>query len=86
MKYIHLSYNEINQIFLKHKRNFFIYIYLFQKVLFHPKVMVDFDVVNFLVLDGDVPRPTCYGFIFFNLFDLLECLVMWLTSMLVIQF
>ena len=40
----------------------------------------DFDIVNFPFLDGDVP-----GFIFLNLFGLLECLVMWLISMPVIK-
>ena len=46
----------------------------------------DFDIVNFPFLDGDVPRSTSYGvYIFFNLFGLLECLVMWLISMPVIK-
>ena len=46
----------------------------------------DSDIVNFPVLDGDVPRSTSYGvFIFLNLFGLLECLVMWLISMPVIK-
>ena len=45
----------------------------------------DFDIVNFPFLDGDVPRSTSYGFIFLNLFGLLECLVMWLISMPVIK-
>ena len=43
----------------------------------------DFDIVNFPFLDGDVPRST--GFIFLNLFGLLEFLVMWLISMPVIK-
>ena len=45
----------------------------------------DFDIVNFPFLDGDVPRSTSCGFIFLNLFGLLECLVMWLISMPVIK-
>ena len=61
----------------------------------------DFDIVNFPFLDGDVPRfivprlivsvpDHCLsfyftGFTFLNLFGLLECLVMWLISMPVIQ-
>ena len=44
-----------------------------------------FDIVNFPFLDGDVPRSTLTGFIFLNLFGLLECLVMWLISMPVIK-
>ena len=43
----------------------------------------DFDIVNFPFLDGDVLPLT--GFIFLNLFGLLECLVMWLISMPVIK-
>ena len=64
------------------KPHFWIYIYLFQMGLFHPKFMIgarddfDFDIVNFPFLDGDVPRTTSYGVYIFNLFDLLECLVM----------
>ena len=45
----------------------------------------DFDIVNFPFLDGDVPRTASNGFIFLNLFGLLECLVMWLISMPVIK-
>ena len=43
----------------------------------------DFDFVNFLFLDGAVPRSTSplTGFTFLNLFGLLECLVMWLITM-----
>ena len=41
----------------------------------------DFDIVNFPFLDGDVLT----GFIFLNLFGLLECLVKWLISMPVIK-
>ena len=41
----------------------------------------DFDIVNFSFLDG-LPLT---GFIFLNLFGLLECLVMWLISMPVIK-
>ena len=40
----------------------------------------DFDIVNFSFLDGDVV------FIFLNLFDLLEFLVMLMTLILVIRF
>ena len=46
----------------------------------------NFDIVNFPLLDGDVPRSTSYGVIFLNLFDFLECPVMLMTSMLVIRF
>ena len=46
----------------------------------------DFDIVNFPFLDGDVPSSTSYGFIVFNLFDLLECPVMLKTLILVIRF
>ena len=42
----------------------------------------DFDIVNFPFLDGDVPTV----FIFFSLFDLLECPVMLMTLILVIRF
>ena len=45
----------------------------------------DFDKVNFPFLDGDVPVLPLTGFIFLNLFGLLECLVMWLISMPVIK-
>ena len=45
----------------------------------------DFDIANFPFLDGDVPRSTSSGFIFFSLFGLLECLVMWLISIPVIK-
>ena len=41
----------------------------------------DFDIVNFPFLDGDIPVLPLTGFIFLNLFGLLECLVMWLISM-----
>ena len=46
----------------------------------------DFDIVNFPFLDGDVPRSASYGFIFLNLFDLLEFLVMLMTLILVGRF
>ena len=45
----------------------------------------DFDIVNFPFLDGNVPLLPLTGFIFLNLFGLLECLVMWLISMPVIK-
>ena len=50
----------------------------------------NFDIVNFPFLDGDVPRSTSdhclsFYFTFLNLFSLLECLVMWLISMPVIE-
>ena len=45
----------------------------------------DFDIVNFLFLDGDVPRSTSYGFIFLNLFVLLECPVIVMTLIFVIK-
>ena len=46
----------------------------------------DFDIVNFPFLDGDVPRSASMVFIFLNLFDLLEFLVMLMTLILVIRF
>ena len=46
----------------------------------------DFDIVNFPLLDGDVPRSTSYGVYISNLFDLLECPVMLMTLILVIRF
>ena len=45
----------------------------------------DFDIVKFPFLDGDFPVLPFTGFTFLNLFCLLECLVMWLISMLVIK-
>ena len=45
----------------------------------------DFDIVNFPFLVGDVYRSTSYGFTFLILFGLLECLVMLLISMAVIE-
>ena len=45
----------------------------------------DFDIVNFLFLDGDVPRNPMV-FILLNLFILLECSVMSMTLILVIKF
>ena len=47
---------------------------------------VDFYIVTFLFLDGDVPRSTSFGNIYLNLFDLLECPVMLMTLILVIRF
>ena len=46
----------------------------------------DFDIVNFPFLDGDVPRLHPMVFIFLNLFDLLEFLVMLMTLIIVIRF
>ena len=46
----------------------------------------DFDIVNFPFLDGDVPRSASYGVCIFNLFVLLEFLVMLMTLILVIRF
>ena len=45
----------------------------------------DFDIVTFPFLDGDVPRITSHGVYISQLFFLLGCLVIWLTSMLVIK-
>ena len=45
----------------------------------------DFDIVNFPVLNGDIPHSTSYGFIFLNFFGLLECLDVWLISISVIK-
>ena len=46
----------------------------------------DFDIVNFPFLDGGFPRLHPMVFIFLNLFDLLEFLVMLMTLILVIRF
>ena len=44
-------------------------------------------IVNFPILDGDVPRSTSYGVnIFLNLFNFLECPVMLMTLILVVRF
>ena len=51
--------------------------------LFDKRDDFDFDIVNFLFLDGDVPR---YGVYIFNLFVLLECPVMSITFILGIKF
>ena len=48
--------------------------------------MIDFDIVHFPFLDGDVPRSASYDVIFLNLFVLLECLVISTTLILVIKF
>ena len=45
----------------------------------------DLDIVNFPFLDGEFPVLPITGFIFLNLFGLLECLVMWLISTPVIK-
>ena len=46
----------------------------------------DFDIVIFPFLDGDVPRSASMVFIFLNLFDLLEFLVMLMTLIPIIRF
>ena len=46
----------------------------------------DFDIVKFPFPDGDVPLRHPMVFIFLNLFDLLEFLVMLMTLILVIRF
>ena len=46
----------------------------------------DFGIVTFPFLDGDVPRSTSHGVYISKLFDLLECPVMLMTSILVIKF
>ena len=46
----------------------------------------DFDIGNLPFLDGDIPCSASYVFIFLNLFDLLECLVMLMSLILVIKF
>ena len=46
----------------------------------------DVDIVNFPFLNGDVPRSTFSGVYIFQLIDLLECLVMLMTLLLVIMF
>ena len=40
----------------------------------------NFEIVNFLFLDGDVPRYPSYGVYIFSLFVLLECVQMLMTS------
>ena len=39
----------------------------------------DFDIVNFLFLDGDVPRRTSYGYTYLNLLDSTELLQILMT-------
>ena len=46
----------------------------------------DFDIVNFLIWNGSFTVLPLTVLIIHNLFDLLHCLVMWLTSMHVIKF
>ena len=46
----------------------------------------DFDIVNFPFLDGDILVRHPMVFIFLNLFDLLEFVVMLMTLILVIRF
>ena len=45
----------------------------------------NFEIVNFSILDGDIPRSTSYGFISLSLSDLLENLATLLTSTLAIN-
>ena len=45
----------------------------------------DFDTVNFLFFDGDIPRSTSYGVYILSLFSLLEYLVKLLFSVPVIK-
>ena len=41
----------------------------------------NFEIANFLFLDGDVPRSPSYGiYIFLSIFVLLECVLMLMTS------
>ena len=54
--------------------------------IFDKRDEIDFDIVNFPFLDGDVPCSTSYGVYIFNLFVLLECPVMSMTLILVIKF
>ena len=67
---------------------FWICIYLFQTDLFHLKFMISamtgFDIVNFPFWMVTFPVLPLTGFTFLSLFGLLECLVLWLTSMPVI--
>ena len=70
--------------------HFWIYIYLYLmvllKVLSLINGMTDLDIVNFLFLDCDVPRPTSYGvYISQLLLVLLECPVMSMTLILEIS-
>ena len=41
---------------------------------------INFEIVNFPFLDGDVPRSPSYGVYIFSLFVLLECALMLMTS------
>ena len=41
---------------------------------------VNFEIVNFPFLDGDVPRSPSYGVYILSLFVLLECVLMLMTS------
>ena len=53
--------------------------------MFDKRDEIDFAIVNFPFLDGDVPRYVM-GFIFLNFFVMLMCPVMSLTLVLVIKF
>ena len=41
---------------------------------------LNFEIVNFPFLDGDVPRPLPMVYIFLSLFVLLECVLILMTS------
>ena len=49
----------------------------------HIRDYFDFDIVNFLFLDGDVPRRPSMVYIYLNLFALPEHLRMLMTSIIV---
>ena len=50
------------------------------------QVKIDFDIVNFPFLDGDVPHSTSYGVYISQLIRFVECPVMLMTLILVIRF
>ena len=54
----------------------------FSSTIYDKRYDFEFDIVNFPILDGDVPVLPLMGFTFLNLFGLL---VMWLISMPVIK-
>ena len=68
---------------LSQPSNEFMIIYF--KRIYEKRDDFDFDIVNFPFLDVTFPVLPLTGFIFLNLFGLLEYLVMWLISMPVIK-
>ena len=89
VKYTLQSSKWIKPIPLIPKPHFKTCIWQFLMILFLPKFKINvttlnFDIINFPVLDGDVPRSTSSVYISLNSFVLLEHLAMLLTSILAI--